>query len=162
MCCTVFSGFFAFSGIDVRDVCEEVRALIEQLCKMLHLLKKKTCIFVFVFLLERFFGTGAPVTAPVVEEAKVRVRELSCRGAESDLGTELGRRQWGGEGACPHRRTARPRGYFATGATRGGKGERRRRKNSGGLLRGGRGSERSASPCVKNDGGRESSASAVK
>lgn len=36
----VCNGLFAFSGIDVGDACEEMRALVELFCEVLHVLEK--------------------------------------------------------------------------------------------------------------------------
>lgn len=55
----VFNGFFAPSGIDIEDACEMFHVLGEGHRDMLF--RGLKCLF----------RTGAPVTAPLVEEAKV-------------------------------------------------------------------------------------------
>lgn len=58
----VCNAFFSFRGIDVGDAREEICALVEPLCEMLHVREKDTRDGLFLWL-KHPFRTGA-ITEP--------------------------------------------------------------------------------------------------
>lgn len=80
----VCNGVFAFSGIDVEDVCE-MCALVKRLCEMLHVLENGTEMG--FFWLNRYFRMES--TRLWWMKGK-HVRELFCRGAGCTRERNLG------------------------------------------------------------------------
>lgn len=69
---------------------------------MLHVFSEgQRNAFFFLFRLKCFCKAGAPVVAPAVEEAKVKLcMRAVLQGRSEQTRTEPRRWQWGGKGAC--------------------------------------------------------------